>query len=1075
MSDAFNNNTIELELQVRLMNLVLGEASDFERDQLQEMMEQRSELAVYYQQLQHVHGLLCEVGAGDPSVEFDSSTAEDAWQLPADRRERVLSVLDQQSPNAPGRVTLATQGEPTRWRRRLLGAVAVASIACVLIGLLIPSVQSSREAARRMSASSLEERMLEREPLDAFSGAYASGLHQRDTRRAPRTASAPPGQFARPASPDVRYLAPGSSRGGGSGLNDRSQLSTNGPSGPEVNFERSLDPTRSLAEVNEERYRLAPASPVREMGVGGQGGFGGGGGMPGGGMRGSERVALSGDASGLMGKPPGDLLNNREPESNSERSNYFSQNLAGVADIVSAVPDIAEMQAIAEMLAYHKRIANDPKRLLELPMSEVAGWESSSSDRSRITQGLEPVVAARTDSADSAPASEPSPSFMVPDGGRALWGGITRGLNANPNDMSDESSTLMRTVTPRIIIPEEEEQNLIESNKWFDNTHSGEGETPSRTNPDGVRKKEDMARSSERDEFFEDRFDSKSTTQDSFYGDLLLGNDRRGSEDGEPGIHNKSTRGWEVVRESEFDFALVPNANSAVDSEKQKSLGTQGIAKWYEDAIRKQEAKSPSTRLANPLNAAPSRELVNALQGVQDKNLAGKPVAPQQPKSLDEQSATTDPFSTFSLHVSDVSFKLAQAALGQGQWPDATQIRMEDFVNAFDYRDPLPNENEKVACRMEQAIHPFLMQRNLLRVSMRTAATGRSQNTPLRLTLLLDNSGSMERPDRRQTVQRAFQTLTQQLSAADQITLISFANRPRLLADKVAGNQGESLLQLIENLPSEGGTNMEEALVLAHEKAAEQHLAGAQNRIVLLTDGAVNLGDANPDSLARLITQMRDSGIAFDAAGISAQDLNDHVLEALTRQGDGRYYLLDSAAEAGERFAAQIAGALRPSAQNVKVQIEFNPERVGRYQLLGFEKHRLNQQDFRNDQVDAAEMAAAEAGVAVYQFEIKPNGRGDVGSVSVRFRDVSTGHMVERRWPIPYESNASRLEHAAPSLQLAAAAGLFAAKLAGGPLADSVDLAQLQNVLTKLPERVAGQPRVQQLRSMIDQAKAIGP
>ncbi len=150
---------------------------------------------------------------------------------------------------------------------------------------------------------------------------------------------------------------------------------------------------------------------------------------------------------------------------------------------------------------------------------------------------------------------------------------------------------------------------------------------------------------------------------------------------------------------------------------------------------------------------------------------------------------------------------------------------------------------------------------------------------------------------------------------------------------------------------------------------------------------------------------------------------------------------------------AQIAGALRPSAQNVKVQVEFNPQRVGRYKLLGFEKHRLNNEDFRNDQVDAAEMAAAEAGVAVYQFEIKPNGSGDVGSVSVRFRDLSTGQMVERRWPIPYDSNAPRLEQAESSMQLAARAALFAAKLGGGALADSVDLETLQHLLAKLPDR----------------------
>ena len=153
--------------------------------------------------------------------------------------------------------------------------------------------------------------------------------------------------------------------------------------------------------------------------------------------------------------------------------------------------------------------------------------------------------------------------------------------------------------------------------------------------------------------------------------------------------------------------------------------------------------------------------------------------------------------------------------------------------------------------------------------------------------------------------------------------------------------------------------------------------------------------------------------------------------------------------------------------------LEFNPQRVGRYKLLGFEKHRLNKEDFRNDQVDAAEMAAAEAGVAVYQFEIKPNGNGDVGSVSVRFRDLSTGQMIERRWPIPYESNAPRLQQAEPSMQLAASAALFAAKLSGGPLGDSVDLEQLKKLLSTLSEQCASQPRVQQLSTMIDQAKAI--
>ncbi|MCG8449854.1 MAG: von Willebrand factor type A domain-containing protein [Pirellulales bacterium] len=455
------------------------------------------------------------------------------------------------------------------------------------------------------------------------------------------------------------------------------------------------------------------------------------------------------------------------------------------------------------------------------------------------------------------------------------------------------------------------------------------------------------------------------------------------------------------------------------------------------------------------------------------ENLASDLAKDWIPAGLNEEDAEKEAFSTFSLHVGDVSFKLAQAALAQGKWPAAERTRIEEFVNAFDYGDPMPRMREKVACRIEQAVHPFLQQRNLMRISLRTAAAGRSGDTPLRLTFLLDNSGSMERADRRQTVRRAFALLAQQLTSTDQVSLISFARQPRLLADNVSGSQSQQLVELIHNLPSEGGTNFEAALELASEKAREQQVEKAQNRIILLTDGAANLGDADPDNLARKIVAMRNAGIAFDAAGISADGLNDEILEALTRNGDGRYYLLDRPEDADDGFAQQIAGALRPAAKNVKVQIEFNPQRVGRYKLLGFEKHRLKQEDFRNDQVDAAEMAAEEAGVAVYQFEAKPDGQGDVGSVSVRFRDMSTRQMVEHRWPIPYEDNTPRVHQAAPSMRIAATAALLAAKLKGEPLGEIVDLKTLSTLLDGLPEQDRKAERVQQLRQMIQQARQL--
>lgn len=478
---------------------------------------------------------------------------------------------------------------------------------------------------------------------------------------------------------------------------------------------------------------------------------------------------------------------------------------------------------------------------------------------------------------------------------------------------------------------------------------------------------------------------------------------------------------------------------------------------------------NPETSQLIVRNTKDQSELVEAyIEGIGVSEPTPEPKAAIA-AALDETSPEAEPFSTFSLHVSDVSFQLAKTALASGKWPEAEKIRIEEFVNAFDYGDPVPSMGERVSCRIDQGAHPFLQQRNLARIALRTAEAGRSSGTPLRLTLLLDSSGSMERPDRRETVRRAFATLAGLLGKNDRVTLVSFARQPRLVADAVAGNEAMKLAETVAALPSEGGTNLEAALQLAFEKAREHQEPNAQNRIVLLTDGAANLGDAKAESLGQRVELMREAGIAFDAAGFGAEGLNDEILEALTRKGDGRYYLLDRPEDAEDAFAKQIAGALRPAAKNVKVQVEFNPDRVKSYKLLGFEKHRLATEDFRNDAVDAAELAAAEAGVAVYQVEPIPGGEGDLGSVSVRFRDLDSGEMVERRWGLPHLSAAPSVDQGGEAILLATVASQFAAKLAGGPLGDVVDLGELARLAAALPES----ERVKELRTMIEQARGL--
>jgi Domain of unknown function (DUF3520)/von Willebrand factor type A domain/von Willebrand factor len=1259
MNEGFDNNSgIDTELQVRLMNLVMGEASDFERDQLQAMMEERAELAAYCRHLEHLHGLLCEVGVGEPAVEIEIPGSGDSWQLPAERRNKLLAVLDGKvaEPRTPVRLASSASAKLKSYlTRRWLAGLAVAA-ASLLLGIMIfPRGRLSKtlnlsDRARYFDDGAATKSRFFYEPLPASATSPARASMGRPLQAGTQSFATPQalgyGESADSSAAAVRMVAPNTGNSDVQTWSARPAAPASATP-PSVSLEIEASnglfsqgvelggltageslPNLSALSAGQSDFDRDAANPQLEridklsaglegvmssdasggMGMGsggmGMGGMGSGGmdggemgtmgGMPGmsGGFGGGMGLSGGGRPGGMGSARGGAPLEKLDGKNVAEdeptpQENLFLYRAPGLAsdsrqDGSIPQPDLPGQSSIAEYFDGEGRESGPDKPGVSSAQSrfgtQLNGWEGfgvsdpenrpvesnllantpriligeeeqrldfasreferDKSHQSQSGKLLDDEVAVNRDhfwgrqvpqaafpAIESPAASAGLKSGYLNDGAVAdrlsQFGegspaearGIRRSRGPSEPGLAGRDMSLLHKKRSELVPPadslavEGQEEFLeqrggsITSNDvyadanqhWMDRSLGGFLGANEKSPEHQLQELKQIQDSPANETAFE--ADSLATgaaggsafvpqkkmiapNHDSGAEFAMLpssdlnGNGVEANGDSVPqslGLPQagKAAKGL-VKADDQISSPEIANPQSFRAKAKQKAdrqFDSKAVSPDLKAAATK--AEDAETEAKKEIIAKPNRPAVASTERETKLSL------PQGRPTIDEQSAAKEAFSTFSLHVSDVSFKLAQTALSQGQWPDAAKIRIEEFVNALDYRDPLPSDSDKVACRVEQAIHPFLIQRNMLRVSMRTAATGRSPNTPLRLTILLDNSGSMERPDRRQAVLRAFQTLTLQLNAADQVTLISFASTPRLLADKVSGNQGEALLQLIETLPSEGGTNIEAALLLAREKAAEQMLAGAQNRIVLLTDGAVNLGNANPDSLAKLVTQLRDSGIAFDAAGISAHDLNDEVLEALTRQGDGRYYLLDSAQSANENFAKQIAGALRPSAQNVKVQVEFNPQRVGRYKLLGFEKHRLNKEDFKNDKVDAAEMAAAEAGVAVYQYEIKPNGSGDVGSVSVRFRDLATGKMIENRWPIPYEYNPPRMEQAEPTMRLAACAALFAAKLGGGPLADSVNLADVQKLLSNLPEHVAGQTRVQQLRAMVEQALVI--
>ena len=956
------------ELEARVVAMVLGEASEFERAQLVAAIESNAALKAFYDELRSLHQSM----PGAASKE----ALPDEWRLPAEKRAELLHTIEKSSAGQDEEVMFEPLSSRENLRsgyfqRRILAGIIAAAAGVLIVG----SVAVVGWQVTRISNVAVSTGQVAQQSRDAAkdSSFFAESAIEEEVELAAPAAMPAPVMPGAPSTPsrvpwgdtDSDFVGPfGDANGRDSGIWVEANVADDPFASPvpesavtagDVITEDRPSSRPSIVENRKGRGMRSAGQAMAGESFGmdefdgegfGVGSFSGGmGGGMGGGTSGSTRRGV------LGGKPfsgrgsvdgvatPSEQDESRLADSIEDRENILGDSRAylGWSGLEQGEQQIGASQQTAPVsppFAFDDRYTRDFSGRNEFQYGVPT--PTTEPQRPLATRGIRP----RFDSGVVTSDLKKSAAERMPPGGSE---GEPR------NAPSDYGRGNLNT------------RSLIEQNAAKENAG-----------------KQDFA---DKQEAAKTRGLRRSLSEQR---DFALGR--------EVEARLRETTEGEVAQ-SEFEPNVV--AGGVVEIEELRGLDRVSTPRLRLSQTEESQLKSQRTQNAAPrtvLNRQSRREFLRRSK---------------ETMVVNEKNALEEPFSTFSLHVSDVSFKLAQNSLANGIWPDPAKVRVEEFVNAFDYRDPTPPQEEKVACQVEQAIHPFMQQRNLLRISMRTAAAGRAAQTPLRLTCLLDNSGSMERIDRQDTVRKAFATLAEQLHPNDAITLISFANQPRLLADRVPGERAGELVSMIDQLPSEGGTNIESALQLAFEKAQEQQSENAQNRIVLLTDGAVNLGDADPANLASMITQIRDNGIAFDAAGIIADGLNDEVLESMTRKGDGRYYLLDSIESADASFAKQIAGALRPSAKNVKVQVEFNPDRVGNYRLLGFEKHRLKKEDFRNDSVDAAEMAAEEAGVAVYEIEAKPDGEGDVGSVSVRYRDLSTGLMVENRWPIPVSRRCS--------------------------------------------------------------------
>ena len=344
--------------------------------------------------------------------------------------------------------------------------------------------------------------------------------------------------------------------------------------------------------------------------------------------------------------------------------------------------------------------------------------------------------------------------------------------------------------------------------------------------------------------------------------------------------------------------------------------------------------------------------------------------------------------STFAADVDTASYALMRAYLNQGQLPPREAVRTEEFVNYFHADQPPPTDGQPFAIGLE--LVPSLFggdpRAEMLRVSVRGKDVADFERQPLALTFVIDNSGSMEEGGRLELVKRSLSLLLRQLYASDSVAVVKFSSEGALVTPALpAGRRGE-LEGLIGSIDIGGGTNVEAGLRLGYEQALQNLQRHGVNRVILCSDGVGNIGETNAKNLLALVGEARKQGIYLNTVGVGMGNHNDAFLEELADKGDGVCNYVDSDAEAKRVFVDGLASAVQPIARDVKIQVEFDPARVERWRLLGYENRALRTQDFRNDAIDAGEVNAGHQVTALYELLRAASGPGPLATVRLRYK-----------------------------------------------------------------------------------------
>lgn len=350
----------------------------------------------------------------------------------------------------------------------------------------------------------------------------------------------------------------------------------------------------------------------------------------------------------------------------------------------------------------------------------------------------------------------------------------------------------------------------------------------------------------------------------------------------------------------------------------------------------------------------------------------------------------TDPLSTFSVDVDTASYTNARRFIENGQTVPEDAVRVEEFLNYFDYDYEAPRNGDKFSSYVELGDCPWNSKNKLMMIGLQGELMDEDNIPPSNIVFLIDSSGSMASYDKLPLVQSAFSLLTDKLTDQDRISIVTYAGSSRTVIEGADSSDKDEIIDAIYSITAGGGTNGEGGIEAAYKLAEKYFIKGGNNRIIMATDGDLNIGKSSESELTELIRQKRDKGIYFSVLGFGTGNIKDNKMEALADNGDGNYSYIDSVDEARRVLVEEMGGTLFTIAKDVKIQVEFNPSQVKSYRLIGYDNRLMNAEDFYDNSKDAGEVGAGHSVTALYEVELAGSSGGSYNGISLEFASEHT-------------------------------------------------------------------------------------